>query len=435
MDLVGLYQRSSLQGNGIIILPMSPILLPHLARIYTTPWTVPRVCQFQATLSNPCSIDHPDPSKQHMFASLSASFSNTAVVLEHSAFIQDIRGVDEGLNITFTTRKSFEYAMAKWGTDGCLIIVTHSHDCGDGQRAYWKVGKIVFEDGSFTACLYATEIAVEQAVNELDMEWGTYSPSRTSRVVSSTREDSFSSANIVTSSIAYYTSSSPSPSNDAFCATPIASIIDGFPAAPCGENFDTVLDEALGYLSFDDDSFSSSLEAFAPGLGDFDENDYQDSDAAGSTTVSPSRHSGMPVRSFIPLEKRFFSLRAVFQKLSKSISGAAKAGFDAAAKIVTAALSDAKKVYDFAKDLKNGELSPAIDKEVNINVKAARLTESPWGPAYSMFEIEHENKKGTISGSLDAYCVDCGVEGKVNLNGHVQFSIGAGIPFGFGIYG
>lgn len=67
-----------------------------------------------------------------------------------------------------------------------------------------------------------------------------------------------------------------SASASAVCGTPTASIIDGFPVAPCGDNVDDALDDAIGYLPFDDENYSASLQSFAPGLGNFGLGDYQD---------------------------------------------------------------------------------------------------------------------------------------------------------------
>ena len=56
-------------------------------------------------------------------------------------------------------------------------------------------------------------------------------------------------------------------------------MIDGLITAPCGTNFDQALDDAIGYLDFNESDFASSLGNFAPGLND---DNYLDYDADGS---------------------------------------------------------------------------------------------------------------------------------------------------------
>jgi hypothetical protein len=74
--------------------------------------------------------------------------------------------------------------------------------------------------------------------------------------------------------------SSNSTSNNSTCGAPPFSTINGFPAAACGSSFDQDLDNAIGYLDFDDADFTSSLGEFLPGLpsNDTNESDYETDD-------------------------------------------------------------------------------------------------------------------------------------------------------------
>jgi hypothetical protein len=61
------------------------------------------------------------------------------------------------------------------------------------------------------------------------------------------------------------------------CGTPPSPLIDGFPAAACGENFDRTLDDAIGYLPFDPENDDASFDEFIPGLDDSPD-DYESED-------------------------------------------------------------------------------------------------------------------------------------------------------------
>jgi hypothetical protein len=62
------------------------------------------------------------------------------------------------------------------------------------------------------------------------------------------------------------TQSSTSASGQAACSTPTAPVIDGLPAAPCGYDFDDILDQNIGYYGFSGPQGSQDLSSFAPGV-------------------------------------------------------------------------------------------------------------------------------------------------------------------------
>ena len=65
--------------------------------------------------------------------------------------------------------------------------------------------------------------------------------------------------------------------------------------------------------------------------------------------------------------------------------------------------------------------------DIPINVGPSKLVDSPWGRALQMYNKQKESKNGKVQGSVALYCVDCGVQGQVQLNGQVRWTIADGL--------
>ncbi|KAI9747769.1 MAG: hypothetical protein M4579_007391, partial [Chaenotheca gracillima] len=121
-----------------------------------------------------------DPAVKHLFAQLDTNFVYSAVILEHSKFVGGVSCHNEGLTVTFTTTEAFHYAKGSWIIDSVgFVLVTHTSGCGTattGQRTYWLVSGVSFTEGSLAAQVKCIEIALEEAIDEIDMVWGTHHP-------------------------------------------------------------------------------------------------------------------------------------------------------------------------------------------------------------------------------------------------------------------
>lgn len=236
-----------------------------------------------------------DPSVQHLFASLSSTFSYDSVVLDHSSYVSSTTCSEDGILVTFTDVEAFTFASQSWSasTSG-FVLVTYTDGChGDTneQRTFWLVDKLQFINSTLSIqAVVAEELAVENALAGVDMVWGTYHPPSNSTGnsasvggassgsgSSSTTTSGSGSSSATTSgsssgsglaaSTNNSTSSSNSTANGSACGAAPASTIDGLPAVACGdENFDLDLDNLIGYLDFSSADYASSIEDFAPGI-------------------------------------------------------------------------------------------------------------------------------------------------------------------------
>lgn len=221
-----------------------------------------------------------------------------AVVLDHSQYIKSVQCEGKNLDIEFTDKNAYTFAKKAWAEAHDVVLVTNTNGCGTSseQHTFWLIDDFV--TGSCGTCITAVvdkEIATEDAFGEVDMVWGTYEPDKSAS--SRTRR-----------SIAPVAGSSPlgtSSSGDSSrlrrwqsqkrqaagapaagdCGPPSSPTIDGLPAATCNSStFDQDLDDAIGYLDFDGENYSASLEDFMPGL-----NNYSIDDNGGFTPVSRLR--------------------------------------------------------------------------------------------------------------------------------------------------
>ena len=331
-----------------------------------------------------------------LFASLNASYVHPAVVLEHSGFIASVKCFANGLIIRFATLNSFKHAQSTWTTpqNGSLIITTHSHDCGDGDRTHWLASRFGFYAQNLTVAVYASQVAISSAFTDVHMNWGTPNPSTTPG-----------------------NGSSPI---DPYCGPLNASVIDGFPAAPCGDDFDTTLDDAIGYIPSNNASPNAILNGYVNGL-------------SVSESLGQGDNSTMYKRSPMPLSRRQTThvRRGLFSWAKDAVNSVvnfAKDAVDVAetvADVVTTAINVFVGTAEFVADvMEDGAYEGSINETSDLKLGPADkdLVDSPWGKAYPLFHL------GDASGSLDIYCKDCGITGQVHLAGDLKFSISECVP-------
>ena len=210
------------------------------------------------------------------------------MVLEHSQFVKSVDCAADGLLVTFTDTKAYKFAKSSWSSTSDFVLVTYTNGCGSSneQRTFWLVDHLNFlDDKNAIDCVTQEELAIEDAIDGVDMVWGTYRP-----------ENSTVNFNSTSGSPPYGNSTGGPPygnSTSGSCGQPPSAKIDGFPTAPCGSSdFDKMLDDDIGYLNFDPADYSASLQAFAPGIGD----------------TNPADNTGLPttgLRHRSRLQRRF----------------------------------------------------------------------------------------------------------------------------------
>ncbi|KAL6719024.1 hypothetical protein ACLMJK_003259 [Lecanora helva] len=373
-----------------------------------------------------------DPTIEHAFAHLSASLTNPAVILDHSDYIKSVQCLGKNLEIIFTDTEAYTYAQKAWASEHDFVLATYTEGCGTStdQRTFWLIDHLV--SGPCPTCITAVvqkEIGVEDAVHGVDMVWGTYKPAGTSASPSA----SGPGTPVTTSS-----SSTASPKarrsrlryrqavGDSACGAPPSRQIDGFPAATCNSTtFDQDLDDAIGYYDFDAAHYSESLRGFAPGLGDFDPDDNE-----GFQPISSSRTSN----ATSPLQRRQGKKSSSFgDRLASLGSRLIKGAGNKLRDLGNAVLNGAKEVGNRVSD------ALAINKSIpntglDLRLAGPKLTDSPFGPAVNIFNrtVPARNRiAGTnllgATGQLAAYCVGCGLGGRIELSGQAAWTIADGL--------
>jgi hypothetical protein len=165
-------------------------------------------------------------------AKLSATFQYPSVVLDHSIFITAScsGGV---LTAVFSTLAAYNQAQSTWPTGTKFILVTADPSCGDGtQNSFFLASSVTFSTSPvMEATAPGTVVDMVDIIDDLGVDFGTIPPSN---------------------------STSNSTASAYVCGSPANDTIGGLPAAPCGPQFDQVLDDKLGYYSGADADISVS---------------------------------------------------------------------------------------------------------------------------------------------------------------------------------
>lgn len=365
---------------------------------------------------------NPDMSIEHQFAEMNLTYNYPTVILPHSDYISDIKCLPngQGLEIDFNSTDAYNYVKTHW-TNGSFLLVTYSLGCeantGEeaGDHVYWLVHDLVFNDAQHSVRVDAQEIAYEDAADEVHLIWGVNSPgggNGTDVVISHSPGDGTPSTGSYN-----YNVSSPSTGGGngtsgetGTCAQPPAGL--NLPTAPCGIDFDTILDQEIGYFDFDNDE-ATDLEQFAPGLG----NDVTEAE----------------VEDINSLRKRKRPVVSKIQKADKSKAAGTPAQKQEASKLSSLVKQlPPIKPAKFTYSIKN--LDPKFDIEFETRNSPNQLQDSPWGQAYNIY---HTEKKGTTKGggeydaSLDLYCVDCHFNAGVKVHGEVTWKLRGGVKTGY----
>lgn len=380
-----------------------------------------------------------DASIQHLFATLSTTLSYEAVVLDHSSFVSDTTCSADGIEITFTSTEAFNFAAQSWSAASNFVLVTYTDGChgvSDQQRTFWLINSLQLLDDTLSIiAAVATELAIEDALHEVDLQWGTYYPpaNGTNGTASSGNSASNSSGNGSSysdsgsgnsgtnssgssngsggssSSNSTSSSSSNSTANGATCGNAPASTIDGLPAASCGDaNFDKDIDNAIGYLDFSSPSVDgSSLDDFLPGVT-VDSADLADAEEGADL----SRRD---------LEKRWWNPIKAVAHLAVSVVKTVATVATAPARLIATAVRNIPVVGDFI--AKSTELDPSISGSKDFSFGPEANAESPWGSAAQIYTKEKSSSSGTASADVSIYCVNCGVKGHIALAGQAKFNV------------
>ena len=351
-----------------------------------------------------------DPSVEHLFASISATTIYESVILDHSSYVSGVSCADDGILINFSSTEAFTFASDTWTTTAStsgFVLVTYTDGChgsSDEQRTFWLINSLeLLADSLSILAVVDRELAIENALHEVQLEWGTWKASNNSTNGTSSNTSGSGSSG----------SGSPSTNstaNGSSCGNAASAIIDGLPAANCGDaSFDKDLDNAIGYLDFSSSSVDgTSLSDFLP-------------DATVSADDLDDARDGITIsRRALMLEKRWNPFKAIAKAVTK-IAKTVVQVYTAPIRLVATAIRHIPVVGDFI--AKNTEIDPSISGDKDFNFGPTADADSPWGKAAQIYSKSKTSDSGAASGDVTVFCVDCGVKGHVALSGQAKFNI------------
>lgn len=105
---------------------------------------------------------------------MATNFHHPTVILDHSAHISSVKCSAAGLTVRFRNTAAEKHAMAEWHLSRHpLVVSTHHAGCGaysKGVRSFWSVSAVKF-DGERSAFLSASEVPLEEAIQDFDLEF------------------------------------------------------------------------------------------------------------------------------------------------------------------------------------------------------------------------------------------------------------------------
>ncbi|KIV83450.1 hypothetical protein PV11_05473 [Exophiala sideris] len=373
-----------------------------------------------------------DPGVQHVFASLSTTLQYDAVVLDHSSYVTSVSCSSTGILVAFESIEAFRYACDSWSAVEEFVLVTYTDGCGasDDQRTFWLSNSVeILNNTQSIMVAVETELAIEDAIYGVDMVWGNYYPTGSNSSTSISGSGSGSSSNSTAPSGSGSnstglsgsgtnstvgvngTTSSNSTSNangGSSCGAAPSSTIDGFPAVACGvSDFDTQLDDVLGYLDFSSTDYDASLEDFSPDVS-FDAEDLDDDDAT-------MERRALLGRSHLRKRGIFSALLSVGEQLSSAVVAVATTGVA----LARAAVQVIPGVSNFIASAT--EFDPAVHGTATLALAPDDSATSPWGAAAQLYTSS--SASATTAADITLYCVNCGLKGHVTLSGSAKFNV------------
>ncbi|KAK8847340.1 hypothetical protein IAR55_005197 [Kwoniella newhampshirensis] len=405
----------------------------------------------------------------YLFAEANMTFQYPTVLLPHSSYIKSVTCLGGktgtyGIEIDFNNAKAFEFVEEHWSKDHRdnqegFLIVTESLQCNehgndDNVHVYWLVEKLDFEDENqcYKVKVAALEIDVKNACDEVSIDWGTKNPDGGDHDGHSWSSD----GNIgkendggnshdghggdggkggkdnnsgdkdvpggTTPGGSNPGGSTPpdSGSGSPSCLNPPSSYL-GLPTAPCGPDFDQVLDAKIGFLNLDNQA--EALQ-FAPGLEDGD-------------VVERELIEGLGRRGLV---KRGWSFKKAWKKLAtvakaKVINVIRTTIATQVNKVVAKAKAIVKPLVTIVQKALTALSSFSFRKVLSFSAKPTPQVNSPFGSrnSYLLFSSNSSSTSSNIqSGSsstsssstnLDMYCVDCGFNGTTTIAGGLRYKL------------
>ncbi|KAJ9097591.1 hypothetical protein QFC21_004625 [Naganishia friedmannii] len=381
-----------------------------------------------------------DTSIEHLFAEVNTTYMYPTVTIPHTALISSVTCLANGteLAIAFNSTDAYQYAMTHWtvGKEG-FLLVTDTIGCSasnDGQHTYWLVSGLTYNNATSTVIAKVTELAVADALDNVSLVWGSWTPAGSTpstpinlpgNVTANTPGTSTNGNSSAVPGTASGSTSANStvPSAASFahltCANPPDSYM-GLPTAPCGPDFDAVLDAKIGFLDFTPDEDTTTAQANAA-FDDILGGSGPDATARRRALSARFIHAGLVKREDCGYFDLICKARNAYHALIEAPAKIIEKTKEYGQQFVNTVVDVSTGFYNGAKAAVNILSNPTFDTTVPVAIGPTN-GDSPFGPAYLLYHTDVKKKNGA-KGTLDVYCVECGITGSADIHGALDYSI------------
>jgi hypothetical protein len=395
------------------------------------------------------------------------TYSDTAVILDHSSFISYSSSGTGGLIITFSSGASYSQAKSSWqGASSLLLVANRAGFCGQGQgeSCYFKVDKLDFSDSDRSCSASGKHQGIKDVLVRADVEWGAYIPgARAPRFTPGSGASQTYGGGLQSSS-----TSSPNSPFSTSSSTRFGTYSSSSGVAPGGSSTSTGNGSPHGSSTTGPSTTdgspnggSSTTSSVPAGASTTSTTTTSAFPASNTTGVITSDTSANETNCTAPTDGKY-GLRTAclgpyfdqdlddtygYEGIGDTPYASFLAGFaNPEYPDATTDPNDPGFALDYGDALdKRGLLSwlaktvatglnaigiptkyeKTIERQYPISIPADRqLVDSPWG---QQVLIKSFKETGTTNAKLDIYCVDCGAQGQANIAGTVSVSLEQGI--------
>jgi hypothetical protein len=318
-----------------------------------------------------------------------------------------------------------------------IILISYTEGCGDydkGDRCYFKVSSLVFQDGGFSVIAKGKPCHPDDIIDHGETEWGWWIPrhggqgpsaTSTSRASTSTgggASFSWSGSSSTSATVPVLTATTSQPGTSASSTPPSGSDGDetsgfgasksacippvdakyGLPTACFGDAFDLDLDDDLGWEAMSQE-YMDFITSMAPGIDESTvPTDAESWDDFVMRKRAIRRRWSLIGAIVDTVVKPFVAVKTAVQN-TLSISGSVN-------KDVSWKIPDPTSSNDDAKKLKD---------------PGAKQVASPWGSdsiLLKAFGTQDPNNNKALNSYLNVFCVGCGVSGNAKLAGSAKWT-------------
>ncbi|KAG8626396.1 hypothetical protein KVT40_005341 [Elsinoe batatas] len=333
-----------------------------------------------------------DPTVEHEYAISRVNYTVPAMNIDLADAV-NIDDIADKLVVKFTDKEAFDTAEDSWSQYDQMLLLTKATACNAKDQddyCHFLVTNIQFDPSNLIVLAEADNVDVDDYIEAIDAEWGTFKPTVQAPGTGKVRRQT-------------------SGKVSSECGTDSNT---GLTTAEVGQGFDRRLDACLGSQTLEESDFDAYVRSVGADQN-ADLNIVEDDTLGGlEKTLKFNKAAAIAAQGSVqksanPLHKRFLPLLIFLTPISPiKIPG-----------IQVPMSKEFAKKYDFA--------IPAKEKRVT--------DDSPWGKQKLLKKFEKTKKKGSVeaTGEIKIFCVNCGLDASVNVNGKASWSAKSGLTEGW----